>query len=206
MNKHRVNIFITFILVLLIIAALLAWATSANIIKSAPEETPAPSAEPTSTVEPTPTPVPTPTATPQPVPTPEPTPTNTRVIDESGVFTSNTGSTLNMSVAWNVVSENDSELTLSLDVILHSYSLNVRSHSGNIRVCGVDYPFTTDPISVTSQKKIVDTVIYSTQITVPAELGETVAIPISVSWDFGGVYHDTEIPRIVTDSTLTIQG
>ena len=180
MNKHRVNIFITFILVLLIIAALLAWATSADIIKSAPEETPAPSAEPT--------------------------PTNTRVIDESGVFTSNTGSTLNMSVAWNVVSENDSELTLSLDVILHSYSLNVRSHSGNIRVCGVDYPFTTDPISVTSEKKIVDTVIYSTQITVPAELGETVAIPISVSWDFGGVYHDTEIPRIVTDSTLTIQG
>lgn len=214
MNKHRVNIFIALVIVLLIIAAVLAWATGADIIRSTPKatpivtelpagtdsETPAPSSAPTPTLTPTAEPTP----TPAPTPTPTPAPTGTRVINESGVFTSDTGTTLNMSVKWNIVSANDSELTLSLDVVLTSYALNVRSHTGNIRVCGENHPFTSAPVNITENNRLVDTVIYSTKITVPAERGETVAIPISVSWDFGGVYHNTQIAAITADSTLTV--
>lgn len=210
MDKHRTNIFISLVLVLLIIAAISAWATGSSIKRNAPSvsEKPETSDNASPTVTPTPQPTAEPTATPAPetpAPTIEPV-GNTRTVDESGSFSSNTGTKLNMVANWSVTSANDSELTLKLDLVLNSYTLSVGPHNGVVTVNGVDYSFTSPGISYKNEQYMNSAPMTSLTVTVPAPLGETVSIPVAVSWDFYGTYGGKDISKITASDTISVQG
>ena len=107
---------------------------------------------------------------------------------------------------WSVSSANDRELTLQLDLVLYSYTLSVGPHNGVVNVNGTDYSFTSPGISYKSEQYMNAAPMTSMTLTVPAELGETVSIPVSVSWDFYGTYGGKDIGRITAAETITVQG
>ena len=207
MNKHRTNVFISLVLVLIIIAAISAWATGSSIKRNAPSVSEKPEVSDNASAAATPSPQPTVLPTAQPTSAPEPTPAaSTRTVSESGSFSSNTGTKLNMQVNWSVSSANDRELTLQLDLVLYSYTLSVGPHNGVVNVNGTDYSFTSPGISYKSEQYMNAAPMTSMPLTVPAKLGETVSIPVSVSWDFYGTYGGKDIGRITAADTITVQG
>ena len=207
MDKHRTNVFISLVLVLLIIAAISAWATGSSILSNAPSVSEKPETGDSAVAAVTPAPQTTAAPSAQPTSTPEPTPVgSTRTISESGSFSSNTGTKLNMQVNWSVTSANDKELTLQLDLVLYSYTLSVGPHNGVVSVNGADYSFTSPGVSYKSEQYMNAAPLTSITVTVPAELGEAVSIPVEASWDFYGTYGGKDISRITAADTITIQG
>ncbi len=209
MDKHRTNVFISLVLVLLIIAAISAWATGSSIKDNAPKVSDDPEVSDSASAAATPTPDAAPSATPdvQPTATPEPTPVgSTRTVNESGSFSSNTGTKMNMQVNWTVTSANDAELTLQLELVLYSYTLSVGPHNGVVNVNGTDYSFTSPGISYKSEQYMNEASLTCITVTVPAALGETVSIPVTASWDFYGTYGGTDISKVTASDTITIQG
>lgn len=222
MDKHRTNVFVALVLVLLIIAAILAWTTGSEILSGAPVTanddakpvstkvvpsaavTVAPTAAPVESSTPEPTAAPTPAATPTPKPTATPKP-SARTLDKTGSITSETGANINMRVDWRITSANSKELTLDVEVYIVSYAINAGQHNGSIRLYGKEYTFVSDPIRIDDNSKKHETLIYDATVTIPAEAGETVAVPISAKWDFDGVYGGKQIGRITAEATLTIK-
>ncbi len=190
MDKHRTNIFITLVLVLLIIAAVLAWVTGSSIVKSAPSE----GEQPTES-----------SGIPGIIPGSDKN-TDERVIDESGSISTDSGTDLNMRLDWQVSSTSSTELTLSIDIYIRSYALNEGPHNGTLRICGQEYSFVSDEISAPDNGQLNDSLIYHTSVTIPADVGETVAIPISAAWNFEGSYGGRQVDRLSVEKTLTIQG
>lgn len=224
MDKHRSNVFIALVLVLLIIAAILAWTTGSKILSGAPVTandnakpvstkvvpsaavttavSAAPSAAPAETSTPEPTATPKPSSTPKPTATPKP---EARTLDKTGSISSQTGSNINMRVDWHITSANSKELTLDVEVYIVSYAINAGQHNGSIRLYGKEYTFVSDPIRIDDNSKKHETLIYDATVTIPAEAGETVAVPISAKWDFDGVYGGKQIGRITAEATLTVK-
>lgn len=215
MDKHRSNVFIALVLVLLIIAAILAWTTGSKILSGAPVtandnakpvstkvvpsaavETSSPSKTPAETSTPEPTATPKPSATPKP---------EARTLDKAGSISSQTGANINMRVDWHITSANSKELTLDVEVYIVSYAINAGQHNGSIRLYGKEYTFVSDPIRIDDNSKKHETLIYDATVTIPAEAGETVAVPISAKWDFDGVYGGKQIGRITAEATLTVK-
>ena len=167
MNKHRINIFIALVLVLIIIAAVSMWLTSRDIKNTVPTESAQPTPALTPSVISTPTPAPAESARPsadpsaspspsvQPGQTAAPQPTQqviNRTINQTGSFESNTGTKMIMYANWTATSQNSETVTIKLDVILSTYTLSVGPHNGVITVAGVDYSFTSPGISYKSEK------------------------------------------------------
>ena len=221
MNKHRINIFIALVLVLIIIAAVSMWLTSRDIKNTVPTE----SAQPTPALTPsgisTPTPAPAESARPsadpsaspspsvQPGQTAAPQPTQqviNRTINQTGSFESNTGTKMIMYANWTATSQNSEIVTIKLDVILSTYTLSVGPHNGVITVAGVDYSFTSPGISYKSEKVRNNAVLTSRSIEVTVPAGQATAIPVSVKWDFYGTYGGVEISRVSAGGTINIQG
>lgn len=215
MDKPRSNVFIALVLVLLIIAAILAWVTGSNILSGAPV-TANDDAKPVSTkavpsasvsdnqpsAAPDTTSTPEPTAAPKPTTAPE---SDARTLDESGSIMSQTGANINMRVDWHITSASNKELTLDVEVYIISYAINAGEHSGSIRLCGKEYSFISEPIINDDNSAKHETLIYDATVTIPAAVGETVAVPISAKWDFDGMYGGIRIGRITAESTLTIK-
>lgn len=225
MDKRRVNIFIALVLVLIIIAAVSAWATSSSIRGTAPSQT----AEPTGPVV-TPsvvsTPTPAPTATPIPSSEPSVQPTDAsgsnnnnngsnngsapsqldRVINQSGSFESSTGTKMIMYLNWSAISQNSESVTIKVDLVLSTYTLSVGAHNGVVTINGIDYRFTSPGISYKSEKVRNNAVltIVSATVTVPA--GQAASIPVSASWDFYGTYGGVEMSQVTAAGTINIQG
>lgn len=224
MDKHRSNVFIALVLVLLIIAAILAWTTGSKILSGAPVTandnakpvstkvvpsaavttavSAAPSAAPAETSTPEPTATPKPSSTPKPTATPKP---EARTLDKTGSISSQTGANINMRVDWHITSANSKELTLDVEVYIVSYAINAGQHNGSIRLYGKEYTFVSDPIRIDDNSKKHETLIYDATVTIPAEAGETVAVPISAKWDFDGVYGGKQIGRITAEAALTVK-
>ena len=222
MNKHRINIFIALVLVLIIIAAVSMWLTSRDIKDTVPAESAQPTPALTPSVISTPTPAPTesaqPTAEPSSSPSPSaqpgqtaaPQPTQSavinRTINQTGSFESNTGTKMIMYANWTATSQNSETVTIKLDVILSTYTLSVVPHNGVITVAGVDYSFTSPGISYKSEKVRNNAVLTSRSIEVTVPAGQATAIPVSVKWDFYGTYGGVEISRVSAGGTINIQG
>ena len=214
MAKQKTHIFIALVLVLLIIAAVTAWVThdDTDTPDDPAEETPVPVTtatpmEPTETPEQTPTPVEPTDApeTPAPTATPEPEPEGDRRLNETGSFKSDTGTNLNLNVEYIITSKNDSTLSVRVNVYVASYSLEIGSRSGNtIYVNGQGYNFVSNPINHTDNNKLQKTMITTVTVDVPAAIGETVNIPISVDWHYRGAYSGQEIEHIAAESTVTV--
>ncbi len=221
MNKHRINIFIALVLVLIIIAAVSMWLTSRDIKNTVPTESAQPTPALTPSVISTPTPAPAESARPsadpsaspspsvQPGQTAAPQPTQqviNRTINQTGSFESNTGTKMIMYANWTATSLNSETVTIKLDVILSTYTLSVGPHNGVITVAGVDYSFTSPGISYKSEKVRNNAVLTSRSIEVTVPSGQATAIPVSVKWDFYGTYGGVEISRVSVGGTINIQG
>lgn len=221
MNKHRINIFIALVLVLIIIAAVSMWLTSRDIKNTVPTESAQPTPVLTPSVISTPTPAPAESARPsadpsaspspsvQPGQTAAPQPTQqviNRTINQTGSFESNTGTKMIMYANWTATSLNSETVTIKLDVILSTYTLSVGPHNGVITVAGVDYSFTSPGISYKSEKVRNNAVLTSRSIEVTVPAGQATAIPVSVKWDFYGTYGGVEISRVSAGGTINIQG
>lgn len=221
MNKHRINIFIALVLVLIIIAAVSMWLTSRDIKNTVPTESAQPTPALTPSVISTPTPAPAESARPsadpsaspspsvQPGQTAAPQPTQqviNRTINQTGSFESNTGTKMIMYANWTATSQNSEIVTIKLDVILSTYTLSVGPHNGVITVAGVDYSFTSPGISYKSEKVRNNAVLTSRSIEVTVPAGQATAIPVSVKWDFYGTYGGVEISRVSAVGTINIQG
>ena len=218
MDKRRINIFIALVLVLIIIAAVSAWATSSSIKDTVPKQ----SAEPTAPVV-TPTVVSTPTPAPSETPAPSVQPTGgegnngggtttqtpsqlERVINQSGSFESSTGTKMIMYANWTAVSQNSESVTIKVDLVLSSYTLSVGAHNGVVTINGVDYKFTSPGISYKSEKVRNNAALASVTATVTVPAGQAVNIPVSASWDFYGTYGGVEISQVTASGTISIQG
>ena len=221
MNKHRINIFIALVLVLIIIAAVSMWLTSRDIKNTVPTESAQPTPALTPSVISTPTPAPTesaqPSANPSASPSPSVQPSQTAApqppqqvinstIHQTGSFESNTGTKMIMYANWTATSQNSETVTIKLDVILSTYTLSVGPHNGVITVAGVDYSFTSPGISYKSEKVRNNAVLTSRSIEVTVPAGQATAIPVSVKWDFYGTYGGVEISRVSAGGTINIQG
>ena len=221
MNKHRINIFIALVLVLIIIAAVSMWLTSRDIKNTVPTESAQPTPALTPSVISTPTPAPAesarPSADPSASPSPSVQPGQTaaaqptqqvinRTINQTGSFESNTGTKMIMYANWTATSQNSEIVTIKLDVILSTYTLSVGPHNGVITVAGVDYSFTSPGISYKSEKVRNNAVLTSRSIEVTVPAGQATAIPVSVKWDFYGTYGGVEISRVSAGGTINIQG
>ena len=221
MNKHRINIFIALVLVLIIIAAVSMWLTSRDIKNTVPTESAQPTPALTPSVISTPTPAPAESARPsadpsaspspsvQPGQTAAPQPTQqviNRTINQTGSFESNTGTKMIMYANSTPTSQNSETVTIKLDVILSTYTLSVGPHNGVITVAGVDYSFTSPGISYKSEKVRNNAVLTSRSIEVTVPAGQATAIPVSVKWDFYGTYGGVEISRVSAGGTINIQG
>lgn len=221
MNKHRINIFIALVLVLIIIAAVSMWLTSRDIKDTVPTESAQSTPALTPSVISTPTPAPAESAQPsadpsaspspsvQPGQTAAPQPTQqviNRTINQTGSFESNTGTKMIMYANWTATSLNSETVTIKLDVILSTYTLSVGSHNGVITVAGVDYSFTSPGISYKSEKVRNNAVLTSRSIEVTVPAGQATAIPVSVKWDFYGTYGGVEISQVSAGGTINIQG
>ncbi len=217
MNKQKINIFIALVLVLIVIAAVSALLTSRNINNTVPKESAQPTPALTPSVISTPTPAPTQSAEPSASPNTTDTPTQTnapqpsnrvinRTINQSGSFESNTGTKMIMYANWTATSQNSETVTIKLDVILSTYTLNVGAHSGVITVAGQDYAFTSPAISYRSEQARNNALLTSRSIEVTVPAGQATAVPVSVSWSFNGVYGGVEISRVTAGGTINIQG
>ena len=221
MNKHRINIFIALVLVLIIIAAVSMWLTSRDIKNTVPTESAQPTPALTPSVISTPTPAPAESARPsadpsaspspsvQPGQTAAPQPTQqviNRTINQTGSFESNTGTKMIMYANWTATSQNSETVTIKLDVILSTYTLSVGPHNGVITVAGVDYSFTSPGISYKSEKVRNNAVLTSRSIEVTVPAGQATAIPVSVKWDFYGTYGGVEISPVSAGGTINIHG
>ena len=140
--------------------------------------------------------------TPKPTATPKP---EARTLDKTGSISSETGANINMRVDWHITSANSKELTLDVEVYIVSYAINAGQHNGSIRLYGKEYTFVSDPIRIDDNSKKHETLIYDATVTIPAEIGETVAVPIWAKWDFDGVYGGKQIGRITAEAALTIK-
>ena len=217
MNKHRINIFIALVLVLIIIAAVSMWLTSRDIKDTVPTESAQPTPALTPSVISTPTPAPAESARPSADPSPSVQPGQTaapqptqqvinRTINQTGSFESNTGTKMIMYANWTATSQNSETVTIKLDVILSTYTLSVGPHNGVITVAGVDYSFTSPGISYKSEKVRNNAALTSRSIEVTVPAGQATAIPVSVKWDFYGTYGGVEISRVSAGGTINIQG
>ncbi len=214
MAKQKTHIFIALVLVLLIIAAVTAWIThdKAND-QNAADNTPAPvnssevivtTAEPLETpspIEPSDAPeTPKPTESVQPV-----EPQGDGRVNQSGSFVSDTGTNLNLVVDWKAVSVDSHTLSVTVNVYVRSYSLDIGKRTGNsIYVNGNGYNFVSPAVTHTNDNSLSKTMITTVTVSVPAEAGSTVSIPVSVDWNYRGSYSGEELEQITAESIITI--
>ena len=213
MKKQTAYIFAAFVLVLLIIAGITAWALGFFDSGERPPEATEPvtesempveqpTAAPTATPRPTATPTPAPTATPTPAPEPSSAPSG-KVI-ASGAFDSATGCGINTRTQWTAAENGDSSVLLTLKVYVRSYSVSIGARGYTVTVNGVSASGMTRAVEVDSANSVVETLLftYSTEIDLAA--GESAQLPVSVDWKYDGQYIGQPLDVIHSDSTLSL--
>lgn len=213
MKKQTAYIFAAFVLVLLIIAGITAWALGFFDSGERPPEATEPvtesempveqpTAAPTATPRPTATPTPAPTATPTPAPEPSSAPSG-KVI-ASGAFDSATGCGINTRTQWTAAENGDISVLLTLKVYVRSYSVSIGARGYTVTVNGVSASGMTRAVEVDSANSVVETLLftYSTEIDLAA--GESAQLPVSVDWKYDGQYSSQPLDVIHSDSTLSL--
>lgn len=223
MNKGKMKATI-FILVLLVVAAAIAAIATGRSVKKGGEntaqtqesaqtsETQQPAQETaaeTETESPSPSPSETeqPSETPAETQTPTPTKTVTRTVSGSGSFSSNTGTNLNLVVKYSAAAKSDTEASITFTMYLNCYTINATAKPGGASVTfnGQTYTMSTPDISSSSSTPT-SVKLCSKTVTVPLAAGESLSVPISASWAFGGKYSDVDMTTIDAAGTLNVQG
>lgn len=208
MNKQTAYVFAAFVLVLLIIAGVAAWAMGFfDGGEDRPEATepPAESLEPAlPTVRPTETPVPAETPEPTATPTPEPSSEPEGNVIAYGAFDSNTGCGINTRTQWTASEKDGGTVLLTFKVYARSYSVGIGARAYTITVNGSSASGTASAVEVDSPNSVVDTLLftYSTEIALPA--GQSADVPVSVDWKYNGQYSGQELEVIHSESVISL--
>ena len=210
MNKQTAYVFAAFVLVLLIIAGVAAWAMGFfDGGEDRPEATepPVESLDPAlPTARPTETPVPaeTPEPTPTPTPTPEPSSEPVGKVIAYGAFDSATGCGINTRTQWTASEKDGGTVLLTFKVYARSYSVGIGARAYTITVNGSSASGTTHAVEVDSPNSVVDTLLftYSTEIALPA--GQSADVPVSVDWKYKGQYSGQELEVIHSESVISL--
>ena len=161
--------------------------------------TPAPTAKPT----PVPTPKPTPAPTPIPTPTPVPTPAVRDL--GSGSFRSDTGVPINLVCTWSAKTSGSGTAEITVTASLESYALHVNSSANALKFSVNGNSVSTNmPAISTDTTELIYTELGSKTITVNIADGNTITVPISVDWSFGGVYSGIQLNVVSASTNVTL--
>ena len=208
MNKQTAYVFAAFVLVLLIIAGVAAWAMGFfDSGEDRPEATepPVESLEPADpTARPAETPRPTETPEPTPTPTPEPSSEPAGKVIAYGAFDSATGCGLNTRTQWTASEKDGGTVLLTFKVYARFYSVSIGQRAYTITVSGSSASGTTDAVEVDSPNAIVDTLLftYTAEIDLPA--GQSADVPVSVDWKYNGQYSGQDLDVIHSESVISL--
>lgn len=186
-------------------APLMTPSPTADLSTPAPTETPAPTPEitmtPTPTTPPatqapaTATPKPTPSPTPDPTATPAPTalPSYGTYLN-SGSFSSDTGTKLNMQIEWIAYDNGNGNTVLAVTGSVSSYSLYLASiyDGATIRLGDYSTTITTRAINQDDNSGPSTNPIFLTTLTVP----KGTEGDMTVVWRYGGTYSGVSLPTI----------
>ena len=202
MNKQKGHIFVALILVLLMAAGITAWLTAPKPSDEAAE----PSASPTAAPDVSPSDEPSPSVSPSaaPAPTPTPAPSQDRLM--SGSFDSDTGSSLNTHTEWAVTRSQSGALVMEVRIYVRSYTLGIGPRSGVVTINGTAYSFRSEALSIESNDSPTETLIYSASQELYLNPGELLTVPISVTWNYNGVYSGNDIKSITSETSVTVTG
>ena len=202
MNKQKGHIFVALILVLLMAAGITAWLTAPKPSDEAAE----PSASPTAAPDVSPSDEPSPSVSPsaEPTPTPTPAPSQDRLM--SGSFDSDTGSSLNTHTEWAVTRSQSGALVMEVRIYVRSYTLGIGPRSGVVTINVTAYSFRSEALSIESNDTPTETLIYSASQELYLNPGELLTVPISVTWNYNGVYSGNDIKSITSETSVTVTG
>lgn len=202
MNKQKGHIFVALILVLLMAAGITAWLTAPKPSDEAAE----PSAPPTAAPDVSPSDEPSPSVSPsaEPTPTPTPAPSQDRLM--SGSFDSDTGTSLNTHTEWAVTRSQSGALVMEVRIYVRSYTLGIGPRSGVVTINGTAYSFRSEALSIESNDSPTETLIYSASQELYLNPGELLTVPISVTWNYNGVYSGNDIKSITSETSVTVTG
>ncbi len=202
MNKQKGHIFVALILVLLMAAGITAWLTAPKPADEAAE----PSASPTAAPDVSPSDEPSPSVSPsaEPTPTPTPAPSQDRLM--SGSFDSDTGTSLNTHTEWAVTRSQSGALVMEVRIYVRSYTLGIGPRSGVVTINGTAYSFRSEALSIESNDSPTETLIYSASQELYLNPGELLTVPISVTWNYNGVYSGNDIKSITSETSVTVTG
>lgn len=208
MNKQVAYVFAAFVLVLLIIAGVAAWALG---FFDGGEDRPEATEPPVESLEPVyptaaPTETPRPTETPEHTPTPTPEPSSEPVgkVIAYGAFDSATGCGLNTRTQWTASEKDGGTVLLTFKVYARSYSVGIGQRAYTITVNGASASGTTRAVEVDSPNAIVDTLLftYTAEIALPA--GQSADVPVAVDWKYNGQYSGQELDVIHSESVISL--
>lgn len=202
MNKQKGHIFVALILVLLMAAGITAWLTAPKPSDEAAE----PSASPTAAPDVSPSDEPSTSVSPsaEPTPTPTPDPSQDRLM--SGSFDSDTGTSLNTHTEWAVTRSQSGALVMEVRIYVRSYTLGIGPRSGVVTINGTAYSFRSEALSIESNDSPTETLIYSASQELYLNPGELLTVPISVTWNYNGVYSGNDIKSITSETSVTVTG
>lgn len=142
---------------------------------------------PAATAAPTNAPTPAPTEAPTPAPTAPPSDVTTG----SGGFSSDTGTSLNLSVDWTAVDHGDGTATVTITGSVVSYELHVMAQSVSISFGGYSASCTGSSIDYSGGGMSVSH-LFSTSMTVPSGTEGN----MSVTWNYNGVYNEIPLSSV----------
>lgn len=211
MKKQTAYIFAAFVLVLLIIAGITAWALGFfDSAEKAPEPTePATESEmpfdlPTAAPTATPQPIATPAPTATPTPTPEPSSAPSGKMIASGAFDSATGTGINTRTQWTATESGDSSVLLTLKVYVRSYSVSIGARGYTVTIDGVSASGMTRAVEVDSANSVVETLLFTYSTEIDLSAGQSTQIPVSVDWKYDGQYSGQTLDVIHSETSLSI--
>ena len=96
-------------------------------------------------------------------------------------------------------------VTVTVTVSLSHYSLQVGARNGGyVSLGGERRAFSTPPLSSGGSEQAV-TQLAVCEFSLPSEALSGAPLPISASWDFGGVYHGQSLPTLCAAGSVTME-
>ena len=147
----------------------------------------------------------TPTAAPTAAPTPTPVPTPAVRDLGSGSFRSETGVPINLACIWTAKTSGQGTAEITVTTALESYALYINASADALKytVNGKSVAVDMPAINTDTTEPIV-TQLGSMTFTVNLADGETMTVPISVDWSFGGTYSDVSLPVVTASTSATL--
>ena len=124
----------------------------------------------------------------------------------SGSFDSDTGTSLNTHTEWAVTRSQSGALVMEVRIYVRSYTLGIGPRSGVVTINGTAYSFRSEALSIESNDSPTETLIYSASQELYLNSGELLTVPISVTWNYNGVYSGNDIKSITSETSVTVTG